>query len=367
MTSRVRTLAALILALTAALAIAACGGDDGGGDEDPDEVLEATFSNQEAVTSGVFDVSVELSATGGEDDGSLKASIGGPFQGADGNFPSFDIDAEADLDSETQDFSGTAGLTSTGDSAFVNFQDTDYEVPAEVFQQFATSFTQLQAQTDAQAEEQGSANFLSSIGIDPTNWLTDVSNEGTEDVEGDETIHISGQADVPKLVEDIQAIAENAPEAAQQVSPADLSQLDQLADIIDTADFDIYTGADDDILRKFEADVTLKPPAGDEGSPDTVDFKFSIGFSDVNEPQEIAAPADPQPLQGLLDSLGVDPSALGGIGSALGAGAGIGSTGTTPPAAAPADPGNSASQAYLECLSTAQGQAALDQCAALLQ
>lgn len=364
MISPVRTLAALILALTAALAITACGGDDGGGDEDPNEVLEATFSNQEPVTSGVFDVSVELTATGGEEDGSLTASLTGPFQGADGGFPSFDVDAEADLDSETQDFSGTAGLTSTGDAAFVDFQGSDYEVPADVFQQLATNFTKLQAQTEAQAEEQGSGNFLTSLGIDPTNWLTDVSNEGTEDVEGDEVIHISGEADVAKLVEDLQAIAENAPKAARQASPADPAQLDQLADSIDTADFDIYSGADDDVLRKFEADVNLKPPAGEEGSPDAVNFKFSIGFSDVNEPQEIAAPADPQPLQGLLDSLGVDSSSLGGVGSALGAGAG--STGTTPPATTPA-PSGGASQAYLECLSTAQGQAALEQCAALLQ
>lgn len=365
MISHIRTLAALILALTAALAIAACGGGDGGGDEDPNEVLEATFTSQEAVTSGVFDVSVELSATGGEDDGSLTARLTGPFKGGDGSFPSFDVDAEADLDSETQDFSGTAGLTSTGDAAFVDFQGTDYEVPAEVFQQLATNYTQLQAQTEARAEEQGSANFLSSIGIDPTNWLTNVSNEGIENVEGDEVIHISGQADIPKLVDDLQAIAENAPETAQrQVSPADLSQLEQLAENIDTADFDIYTGADDDVLRKFEADVSLKPAAGDEGSPDTVNFKFSIGFSDVNEPQEIAPPADPQPLQGLLDSLGVDPSTLGGIGSALGAGAG--STGASPPATTPA-PSGGASQAYLECLSTAQGQAALEQCAALLE
>ncbi len=57
-----------LLALVAALTIAACGGDSGG-DEDPQEVLEATFSNDEEIDSGVLDVSFDLTAEGGEDAG----------------------------------------------------------------------------------------------------------------------------------------------------------------------------------------------------------------------------------------------------------------------------------------------------------
>ena len=350
--TRFRALLVLALALAAAFTIAACGGDDGG-DEDPQEVLEATFDNEDPIDSGVFDVSFELAAEGGDDEGTFKASLGGPFEGdQEGAVPKFDVTADAELDSSSQDFSGSAGIISTGDKAFVNFQDTDYEVPADLFQQFQSSFEQA-----AQGEQQNEGgNFLSSIGINPSEWLTDLSNEGNEDVEGTETIHISGQADVPKLVEDIRTIAERVPQAAEQVTPAQLSQLDQLTDIIQSADFDVYTGADDDILRKLEADIEVDPPDTD-GAPDSVSVGFSVTLSEVNEPQEISGPTDAQPLGDLLQQFGIDPSQLGQLGAAAGGGGGSGASGTTDPA----------TQAYLDCLAEAQGQDALDQCAALIQ
>ncbi len=313
--TRFRAMLVLALALAAALTIAACGGDSGG-DEDPQEVLDATFNNEAQIDSGVFDVSFDLTAEGGDNEGTFQASLGGPFEsGGDGAVPKFDITAEADLDSSTQDFSGSAGLVSSGDSAFVNFQDTDYEVPAELFQQFQSSFEQAQAQSEQQGNE---GNFLSSIGVNPSDWLTDLSNEGNEDVEGTDTIHISGQADVPKLVEDIRTIAERVPQAADQVTPAQLSQLDELTDIIKSAEFDIYTGADDDILRKLEANLEVDPPAT-SGAPESVTVGFSVTISELNEPQEIAAPTGAQPLGDLLQQFGVDPSQLGALGAAAAA------------------------------------------------
>ncbi len=362
--SRFRFLIVLATTIVAALALAACGGGDGGGgDEDPQEVLNATFEGGKTVESGVFDVGVEVKSEGGETAGTLEASLGGPFQSEEGAFPQFDIDAEAKLDSEDQDFSGEAGLTSTGDGAFVGFQGTEYEVPKEAFDQFAQTFTQLQAQTEKQS--QGEGGVLGSLGINPTNWLTDLNNDGDEEVEGAETIHISGQADVDKLVGDLRTIAEKAPAAAgQEVTPDQLAQLDALTGIIESADFDIYTGKDDDLLRKLEANLSLAPPEA-EGSPDAVDVKFTITLSDVNEPQEIAAPSGAEPLDQLLSQFGLDTGSLGGLGSALGGASGTG--GAPEAGGSPAAPGDDAAAAYLECIGSAEGEAALEQCDALLQ
>lgn len=345
---------ALVLALcVAVLGIASCGGDDGGGDEDPQELLDATFSNQESVDSGVFDLSLDVAAEGGENAGSFEASLGGPFQSTDGGFPEFDLDAELNLDSDVQDFSGEAGLTSAGDSAFVSFQGTDYEVPADAFREFTQSYAELQQQS--QSEEEQGGNLLSSLGVDPSGWLTDLENEGTEDVEGTETVKITGTADVPKLVEDLRTLAENAPEAVGQ---QDLDALGDLTDVVESADFSFYTGSDDDILRKVEASLHLNP-ADSEGAPDSVDVDFSLTLSELNEPQEISAPADAQPLQGLLDTLGVQIP---------GSGTGGGGANALPEAGgSPTPPGDDATSAYLECLSTAEGDEATQQCAELLQ
>ena len=343
---RIRASLALALALCAALLIAACGG--GGNDEDPEEVLSATFNNDAKVESGVFDVSLNVEAEGGDDAGSFDATLGGPFQSQEGQFPAFDVDAEINLSGE-QDFSGSGGLISTGDAAFVNFQDTDYEVPAQLFDRFATQFTQLQQQSE-QGNQDG--NLLKSLGIDPTNWVTDLSNEGTEDVEGTETIHISGTADTPKLVEDIKQIAENVPQASGQLGAAQLEQLDQLSNIITSADFDFFSGEDDDILRKLEAEIELDPPDS-EGAPESVNLDFSVTLSEVNEPQSVSAPSSSQPLGDLLRQFGLGEGALDQLGGGAAGGDASG-------------PSAGGAQAYQECLAQAQGADAVQQCAELL-
>jgi hypothetical protein len=337
--TRIRALLLVSLALVAAVAIAACGDD--GGDEDPQEVLEATFNNEEQISSGVLDATIKFTAEGGEDEGTVEASLGGPFESSgDGSVPSFDITAEGTQETTTGDFSGSAGITSTGNSGFVNIQGTDYEVPAALFDEFTTAFTDTRER-------------LGSFAVDPTNWLTDLSNEGNEDVGGTDTIHISGEAEVPKLVEELKGLVENLPE---QVTPEELGQLDQLNELVKTAELDVYSGADDDILRKLEGKVEIDPP-DTEGASDSLTLEFSLQIADLNEPQEIAAPSGAQPLGDLLEQFGVDPSQLGAIGAAGGGGGGNGSSGggTSP-----------ASQAYLDCLGEAQGQEELDQCAPLI-
>jgi hypothetical protein len=355
--NRIRALIAIALALALGLALAACGGGDDNG-ADPQQVLEQTFNNDQSISSGSFELSVKVEAEG-DQGGSFEGSLGGPFQGQDGRFPRFDVDADIKLDTSAQDFSGSAGLISTGQSAFVSFQDTDYAVPQELFDQFATSYNQLQRQSKTQGNQRN--NFLNSIGVDPTNWLTDLSNEGTEDVGGTESIHVSGQADVPKLIEDIKTIARRAPNMGQGVSQQQLGQLDQLSTIIKSADFDIFSGESDHLLRKLEARLDLAPPPGTPGAPNSVTVDLALTISDVNEPKTISAPSAAQPLGGLLKQLGIDPSQLGG---ALRGGLG----GSLPQSGgSPAAPSGGASQAYLQCLQRAQGAAAVQRCAELLQ
>ena len=356
-------IAALLVACFAAIAIAACGGDDGG-DEDPAEVLDATFTNDESIDSGRFDLTLDVSTEGGDDAGDFNATLGGPFAGGGEGFPQFDLDADVELESSVQDFSGEVGITSTGDSAFVNFQGTEYELPADAVQEFTSTYEQLQAQ--GESEEQG-GNLLSSLGIDPTGWLTDLENEGDEDVEGTETVKITGQADTPKLVEDLRSIAERAPDAVGPVTPEELEDLDELTNLVESAEFSFYSGKDDSLLRKVDGNIALNPPDA-EGAPESVSVDFSLTLSELNEEQEIAAPEDAQPLQGLLDSLGVDLGAISGAAEGGGGGGNGGGANALPQAGgAPEAPSDDATSAYLECLSTAQGTEATQQCAELLQ
>jgi hypothetical protein len=350
----IRALALLAFALATALLVAACGG--GGNSEDPQQVLQQTFNNPTSIQSGTFDLDFRIETSGGESPGSFEAKLGGKFasQGS-GQFPKFDIDASVKAEGGSQSLSGTGGLISTGDQAFVTFQGTDYAVPQQLYDEFTTTYAQLQGQSNAGK----SANLFKALNISPANWLTDLKNDGTEDVEGTKTIHISGSADVSKLVEDLKAIAQKAGSAVGNVNT---QQLDQLNDVVKTGDIDVYSGEDDKLLRRFQIHVDLKPPAGTPGAPDSLSVDIQLNFADVNNPETFTAPANTKPLGDLFQSLGVSPGQLGGA-----LRGGLGTSGALPESGgSTAAPSASGVQAYEQCLSQASGSAELQKCAALL-
>jgi hypothetical protein len=350
----IRVSVALAVALVAALLLAACGG--GGDDnEDPQRVLTETFSNPTPITSGNFDVDFKIEANGGDSPGTVEVKLGGQFQSQAANqFPQFDFDVSLRAESGSQTFSGSGGLTSTGDRAFVNIQGTEYAVPQQLYARFTSTYARLQSQTGSSPQ----TGLLQRLNIDMAKWLTDLKNEGTEDVEGQKTIHISGKANVPQIVDDLKTVAKDA---GKSVGSVDVSQLGQLNNIIQSGDVDVNTGETDKQLRRIGLSFNLKPPAGTPGAPDSLEVHFQLNLADVNKPQNIQAPADVQPLNvSALQRLGINPSLLGG---ALRGGLG----GVVPESGgSTAAPSQSASQAYQQCLSQAAGVAALQQCANLL-
>jgi hypothetical protein len=352
--TRIRALIALTSALLAALLLAACGG--GGNGEDPQQVLQQTFDNPTSIRSGTFDLDFKIETNGGDNPGSFEAKLGGKFagQGSD-QFPKFDIDASVRAESGSQTLSGSGGLISTGNQAFVNYQGTDYAVPQPLYDEFTTTYAQLQDQSSGGK----STNLLQALNISPGDWLTDLKNDGTEDVEGTKTIHVSGSANVSKLVEDLKTIAQRAGNAVGNV---DTQQLDQLNDIVQSGDIDVYSGESDKLLRRFQIHVDLKPPAGTPGAPDSLSVDILLNLADVNKPQTFNAPANAQPLNSLFQSLGINPNQLG---DALRGG--LGTSGALPESGgSTAAPSASGVQAYEQCLSQASGSAALQKCAALL-
>jgi hypothetical protein len=348
---RTRALIAFSLALVAALLLAACGG--GGNDEDPQQVLDRTSAS---IHSGTFDLDVRLETSGGDSPGKVEAKLGGKFQsqGAD-KFPELDLDVSLKAEGGSQSFSGTGGLISTGDNAFINFQGTDYSVPRSLYDEFVSTYAQLQSQNGSTQSQ----DLLQSLNINLSDWLTDLNNDGTEDVEGTKTIHISGSANVPQIVDDLKRIATKAGKAAGNVNPA---ELDRLKDTIKSGDVDVYTGEDDNLLRRLQLNLELEPPAGTPGAPDSLTVFVQLNFANVNQPQTVEAPANAQPLEVLLNRYGID---AGQLGDALRGG--LGSSGALPESGgSTAAPSPSAAQSYQQCLQQASGVDELQQCASLL-
>lgn len=350
---RMALLLGLLLAIS--LVVGCGGGSSGGGSDensDPQAVLDAALGGGEPIDSGVLDLALTIKSSAAQG-GTVSASLQGPFQSSgDGELPQLDLAAKASGDAAGSQFDIDVGLTITSDGAYVTYAGQPYQVDDATFALLQSSYKQS-SQLQSDQQDQGS---LSQFGIDPESWVTDLTNEGTEDLDGTEVVHISGTADIGKIVDDLSTIAQQTGQASQ----LDPGALDQLRSSVGNATIDVYASTDDSTLRKFDVSVDLADPSG--GS-DTTSIDLSVGIADPGGDQAISAPADAKPIQELLQQFG-GTGALGALGS-LGAG-GTG-TSTTPPTGSSGSSGSSAAaSAYLDCAAKAKNSAAVDACASLL-
>jgi hypothetical protein len=314
MTYRPRTVLILVLALFGLAAVVGCGG--GGGDSkeaststDVNTLLKDTFSGKQTIESGKVDLAVRIDAKGGSagSSGPISVHLSGPFQSqGKGKLPLLDLDAK--IEGAGQNIS--AGVVSTGDKGFVSFQGSDYAVTDAIFQEFKRGYEQAQTQADKQKGQS-----LASLGMDPQRWLTNPKNAGEAKVGDEDTIRITGDVDVAKLLDDVNAALEKARSLGVQGSanlPEKLTeqQKQQAAEAVKKLSVEIFTGKDDRILRRMLVNLTA-----DSGGQ-SADVTLDLQLTDVNADQEIKTPSDAKPFDQLLSQLG----GLGGLAGTTGSG-----------------------------------------------
>ncbi len=379
--TRIRTYFAIgAVALAAPLAIAGCGGDDGG-DVDPQTVLDETFSTDEAVSSGNLSLSLSGSAEG-DAGGSFEATLAGPFQGDAEDpaaIPQLDWTGSISGESNGQSISFEGSLVVTEDNAYVEYGGNAYEVGTDLFGQFKQMAERAAAQqseteglsiTDAftqscESQIEAAGGDTSACQIDFESWLGDLTSEGTEDIEGTESDHVSGTVDVETMLQDLVELGSAVPQSSGTVPSEE--QVQQVADAITEASFDLYSTTDTHNLDGIDFNLALDPsaiPDADAEGVDSVDVAFSMRLGAINEEQTIDAPSDAQPLEGLLQQFGIDPSSLGGLGA-------VGASGL-PGLSAPDVPqaggggGSDAADAYLDCIAQANTPNEINDCASQL-
>lgn len=361
------------LALTAvaagALGLAGCGDDDtgsasinGGGSSDPSTLLVNTFKpgGDSKIKSGTIELKLSGSMTGttagsGEASATIKLN-----EGKDGEVPEFSaevaVNGEQKGGAKIDNFK--AGGTYVDDRFYVSYDGDNYDIGEELSKRAVDSLKASikQSETDSSSSEQ--QELLGKLGLEPEKWLTDPEIDGEEEVGGVDTYKITGSVNVKELVPDILEAAKKAQSVAgaaaagRKVPEVTDAQLDAAAKQIEKLDVAIWTGKDDNILRKVEVDTAINGLKEGE----KVEGTFSLTLTNVNEEQDISAPSDTKPITDLLPKLG------GLFGAVSGAGAGaLGG-------ASAAGPSSAVSQAYVECIQNAGGDAAkLSACQAQLQ
>jgi hypothetical protein len=360
----------LLLVALLALPVMLVAGCGGGGGEDPQKVLQQTFSSAKKVTSGKLDLSLTVNADGAKNvNGPISVSLTGPFQSRGTNqIPKFDFDLK--IGAQGQNF--TAGAISTGDKGFIKLQGNTYAVSDQVFNSFKQGFQRSQAQQNGTKQNPS----FSSLGVNPKDWLQSPQNKGDADVSGTTTIHIASGVDVSKLLDGISQLLTKAGSLGvtqTQRLPTTLTaaQKKKVQDAIQDPKLDVYTGKSDKTLRRITIDLKFKVPQssqqranGIKGGQITLDVKIA----NLNQPQTITAPANAKPfsqLSSALSGLGALGALSGGAG-ATGSTGGTGSTGST--GGTGATSGSSAKiQAYAQCVQQAGSDVAKAQgCAKLL-
>ena len=261
--------------------------------------------------------------------------------------PKFDID----FSFEGAGQSITAGITSTGTKGFVNYKGSEYVVSDQIFKQLRAGIEQ------AQSKGNTSNQSLTTLGLNPRNWLTNAKNAGEAQVGGEDTIKITGGVDLSKLLDDVNTAMAKARKLGVQGGenlPSKLTdaQKKQVTDAVKDPKVEIYTGKDDSILRRMVVALRVVAPASSSSPDGSADFNLDFSISDLNEDQEISAPANPKPFDQLSSQLG----GLGGLG---GLGAGSGSSGSGSSGSGGAAGANNANlEKYSKCVTEAGGDAA---------
>ena len=212
--SRKRTFA-LIAALAALTALlSACGGGGGGSSEDPQKVIEqATF---EGVESGTVDLTMNIKAEG-ENSGNMKIDLSGPFQSTGKeSLPELAMQVKADGEADGENVNFEGGLTVLGDRAYVGFEGKNYEVDPTTFGFVKSSIEKGEQEGEkesAGAERTACQKAATSMNLEE--FVDNLENEGSEDIDGTGTTKLSGDLNPQKAVDAAIKLAET-PACANQ-------------------------------------------------------------------------------------------------------------------------------------------------------
>jgi hypothetical protein len=352
--------AVLLLAL---VVLSACGGGDN--DKSAQELLNTAFSKPVKSADVVLDAQLKLSA-GSSPAAPIHLRAQGPYIVNKGKLPAVDLDLSVSPGTGGQSVS--TGFLSTGDRAFVKFQDAYYEQPRSKVAQANRALATRQ-------KERGSLNAL---GLNPRSWLRGAKQEGDDEVAGVKTTRVSGRLDVQKLLRDFNTLVRKSGGtlgAAGGPAPKPLSDQDikQVADVVKDPNFDVYVGKDDKLVHRVSGRLQFDVPSSGQTLLSGLkggSLEFSVELSKVNGDQHVEAPANARPLSDLTKSLGA--GALGGLaggGTSGGTGAATPPGTRTVPPSTGGTPSADAFKRYGKCLDRANSsdRSALQRCASELK
>jgi hypothetical protein len=203
---------------------------------------------------------------------------------------------------------------------------------------------------------------------------------GDEDVAGTSTIHIHSGINVQAFLTDLSKVLQKVagqggvPGSSALANGLPQSTIQRIATAVQNPSFDVWTGKSDKTIRRIQINLTY-PVTGQIstllGGLNSAAVGMGLEYDDLNQPQTIVAPTNPQPYSQFttkLRSLATQiRSALGGLAGGASGGGSL-APGSTTPSSTPSGAGGGANvQAYSQCIQQANGDVSkMQACAKLL-
>lgn len=226
----------------------------------PSQVLSAAFSPN-ALNSASFDAKVTF-AMGGKKN---TVRTNGAFESAGPKeIPKADVQVNADVPG----YSGRAGFVTTGDRAWFTRGNVGYAVPQAAWSKIVK----------ARAEGTPPTEKAPKLAVNPSGWLQNVKSEGNEQMDGVQVTHVSADVNSAAAISEVFKSLDTAgriPAGAEK----------RIAKVVDNGHIEAWVG-DDKILRRVSFEMS-----GKGNGNRRVDVNLDLRLSQVNKPQDIAAPA----------------------------------------------------------------------------
>jgi hypothetical protein len=310
---RIKTVFSVVPVILVVL-LAGCGGgsssqdkatkDAAGKPNSPEvkKLIQDTFGPNAHATSGNMAGTIDISVKGLERyKEPIQVSVTGPWQDTSGT-----PDAKFDLSLGLRGGILGGDLYLTGDQALIGLGSTAYKIPDPIA-------GALRAPMDKHPDNALSA-ILAVFHIAPQRWAKDPRIVGNERVAGVDTIHATADLDTKAMWLDLAALAKRL--TALRIT--DITGLPRSVDrearaalqrSVKSASGDIYSGADDKVLRKAKFNLLIKPSRKDReilGGFDSIKVAGNLDVTDVGDPQNIDVPSargSYDALQTTLDAL----------------------------------------------------------------
>ncbi len=301
-----------VIALLLVAALVACGGgssDDASSGEktgapnsaDAKKLLQQTFGPNPKASSGKLSGSVEIDVKGvPRYRQPIEVTISGPFNQSGGGAPEANLSVGLGL----RDGAIGGELVLVDDEVLIGLGTTGYRVPDDI----AATIRRPLANSD-----NALTSVLAVFGVAPQRWAKNPRIVGNEKIAGEDTIHGTAQIDAQRFFLDVARLTKiltklRITEVTGLPREVDRKARVALARSVTSASGDVWTGAEDKVLRKATFDMKLKPSGKDRRtlgfSSMTIDGELNV--TDVGSAQKIEAPAN----RGSYDALQITLDAL---------------------------------------------------------